>query len=72
MLELSIVLSAGLMLAFCISTACYEMRRSRCVSLNCCGCKIQRTLMTQESMALDERPQLQNAMNMGMNMKQTV
>ena len=63
MLELSIVLSVGLMCAFCISTACYEMRRSRCVSLDCCGAKIERTLMTQESMKLDQRPELiQNPM----------
>ena len=66
MIELPLIIGAGVVLSFAMSTLFFEMRRSRCTSIQCCGCRLDRTLMTQESMSLDKRPELQNAMNMGM------
>jgi hypothetical protein len=37
--------------------AFFECRRSRCTSIRCCGCELQRTLMTQESAARSRRTQ---------------
>ena len=56
MIELPIVIGAGVVIAFCISSLCYEMRRSRCTSIHCCGCKLERTLLDAEALALDVRP----------------
>ena len=58
MIETGILIGAGVIVSFGISTACYEMRRSRCTSINCCGLKVERTLMTKESMDTDKRPEL--------------
>jgi len=58
MMETSLLIAGAVVLSFGISTACFEMRRSRCTEINCCGLKIQRTLMTQESMDKDTRPEL--------------
>ena len=60
MIELPIVIGAGAVIAFCLSTLCYEMRRSRCTSIACCGCKLERTLLDAEALALDARPVLQH------------
>jgi hypothetical protein len=64
MIELPLIISAGVVLSFAMSTLFFEMRRSRCTSIQCCGCRLERTLMTQESMKLDERPELKNPMNL--------
>jgi hypothetical protein len=58
MIETGMMIGAAVILSFGISTACWEMRRSRCTSINCCGFKMERTLMTQESMNNDIKPQL--------------
>jgi hypothetical protein len=58
MIETGVLIGAGVILSFGISTACWEMRRSRCTSINCCGCKLERSLMTQESMDKDKKPEL--------------
>ena len=58
MIETGILVGAGIVLSFAISTMCWEMRRSRCTSINCCGCRLERSLMTQESMNLDTKPVL--------------
>ena len=58
MMETSLIVAAAVVLSFGISTACFEMRRSRCTSIDCCGLKVERTLMTQESMDKDSRPEL--------------
>ena len=68
MIELPLIIGVGVVASFALSTLFFEMRRSRCTSIQCCGCRLDRTLMTQESMKLDQRPELQNPMNM----KQTV
>jgi len=57
-METSLIVAAAVVLSFGISTACFEMRRSRCTSIDCCALKVERTLMTQESMDKDQRPQL--------------
>jgi hypothetical protein len=58
MIETGLLIGAGVLVSFAISTACWEMRRSRCTSINCCGLKVERTLMTQETMNNDKRPEL--------------
>ena len=58
MIETGILVGSGVVLSFAISTMCWEMRRSRCTSINCCGCRLERSLMTQESMNLDTKPVL--------------
>jgi hypothetical protein len=58
MLETGLIVAAAVVLSFGISTACYEMRRSRCTHIECCGLKIDRTLMTQESLDKDVRPEI--------------
>ena len=57
-METSLIVAAAVVLSFGISTACFEMRRSRCTSIDCCGLKVARTLMSQESMDKDQRPEL--------------
>ena len=64
MIELPLIIGVGVVASFALSTLFFEMRRSRCTSIQCCGCRLDRTLMTQESMKLDQRPELQNAMNL--------
>ena len=56
MIELPVIIGAGVVLSFALSTVFFEMRRSRCTSIQCCGCKLERTLMTAESMKEDSRP----------------
>ena len=60
MVETSIIIAAAVVLSFGISTACFEMRRSRCTSIDCCGLKVERTLMSQEEADKDIRPELLN------------
>ena len=56
-LEIPLIIGSGVVICFCISTIFWECRHSRCTSIKCCGCELQRKLMTQESMKLDERPE---------------
>jgi hypothetical protein len=58
MIETGLLIGAGVLVSFAISTACWEMRRSRCTSINCCGLKVERQLMSEESLKNDTKPQL--------------
>ena len=58
MIELPIIIASGVVVAFCISTLCYEMRRSRCTVIQCCGLKLERTLLDAEALKLDVRPEM--------------
>lgn len=58
MLELPVIIGAGVVLSFALSTIFFEMRRSRCTSIQCCGMKCTRTLMSAESLREDSRPTL--------------
>tara|TARA_R100001198_G_C5225351_1_gene206138 strand:- start:1090 stop:1281 length:192 start_codon:yes stop_codon:yes gene_type:complete len=58
MLEVGLLVAGGVIVSFAISTACYEMRRSRCTHISCCGVEIDRKLMSEESMKNDKKPEL--------------
>tara|TARA_R100001198_G_C5207961_1_gene194411 strand:+ start:161 stop:352 length:192 start_codon:yes stop_codon:yes gene_type:complete len=58
MIETGLIIGAAVVVSFGISTACYEMRRSRCTHIECCGLKVDRTLMTAQSMEKDKKPEL--------------
>ena len=57
MIEVGLIVAGGVILSFGISTACYEMRRSRCTSIDCCGVKVERTLMSADSLKEDKKPE---------------
>ena len=58
MLETSLIIAISVVTIFSVSSICFEIRRSRCTEVNCCGCKVKRTLMSQESLDKDKRPEL--------------
>jgi hypothetical protein len=58
MIETGLLIGAGVIVSFGISTACWEMRRSRCTTIDCCGLKVERQLMSEDSLKNDIKPQL--------------
>jgi len=59
MIEVGLLVASGVIVSFGISTACYHMRRSRCTHIKCCGVEIDRTLMSEKSLKMDEKPTLE-------------
>ena len=58
MIETGLLIGAAVVVSFGISTACWEMRRSRCTTIDCCGLKVERQLMSEDSLKNDIKPQL--------------
>ena len=58
MIETGLLIGAGVIVSFGISTACWEMRRSRCTTIDCCGLKVERQLISEDSLKNDIKPQL--------------
>jgi len=59
MLEVGLLVAGGVIVSFAISTACYEMRRSRCTTIDCGCIKVERKLMSEQSMKNDTKPTLE-------------
>ena len=53
MIEVGIIVAGATGISLVISVLFYNMRRSRCVHCEGCGCKITRQNMTQDEMAND-------------------